>query len=47
MSIRDGPNIKRVEGSVGGDTSQRRKPVWRTSNQSFMERSGQVDHIDG
>ncbi|KAF8366921.1 hypothetical protein PRIPAC_84750 [Pristionchus pacificus] len=38
MTIRDGPNVQRVEGSVG--SSQRMKPVWRTSsNQSFMERS--------
>ncbi|GMR53932.1 hypothetical protein PMAYCL1PPCAC_24127 [Pristionchus mayeri] len=37
MTIRDGPNVQRVEGSVG--SSVRRNPVWRTSNQSFMERS--------
>ncbi|GMT00865.1 hypothetical protein PENTCL1PPCAC_23039, partial [Pristionchus entomophagus] len=42
MKIRDGPNVPRVEGSVGVGSSQRRKPVWKTSNQSFMERSGRI-----
>ncbi|GMT30762.1 hypothetical protein PFISCL1PPCAC_22059, partial [Pristionchus fissidentatus] len=38
IAIRDGPNIKTVEGAVGRST-MRRKPTWKTSNQSFMERS--------